>query len=251
MDENPLNGELELLNERLVAMGLNELAVVDPADCIPQRKNARYMRPELMRRLVENVKRSGTLESVPLVARVAGESGKFQIISGHHRIEAAKKAGLKAILVMVAPVQSGDELVSKQLAHNSLEGADDPVMLAELFGSIKDLELRLATGLQDQLDKMAYVSISFKAGEFRQFVMLFLPEDEGLYDEAMEKIAELVVLKHDDAVRVTSMAYYDRFAAAIRKVKGVENIKNNGVALLRLVELAEQQMMVEADGQQQ
>lgn len=239
--------ELVALNEKLKVLGMYPLALVDPKKCKPQRKNARYMKPEVFRRLVENVKRSGTLESVPLVMLVDGTEDVYEIISGHHRIEAAQKAEVKLILVMVAPTLSLDEKVSKQLAHNALEGQDDAVVLAELFSSIQDLQLRLSTGLQDQLEKLAYVGLSFKAGEFKQFTLLFLPEDAGIVDEALDGLVEGMIVKGDDAVRLTSIAHYDRFASAIRKLKMAENIKNNGVALLRLVELAEQQMMVDAE----
>lgn len=46
-------------------LGYN-LAVVSPKGLRPADKNARFMRPEVMARLIRNVERDGSLQSVPL-----------------------------------------------------------------------------------------------------------------------------------------------------------------------------------------
>lgn len=117
--------EIEALNEKLVSAGMLPLRLVSPNDCVGADLNARYMPIETMRILTENIKADGRLESVPLVYVDAKlPEGKYRIISGHHRIEAAKNAGVTQILVMVASPQDADDVVSRQLAHNALVGLD-------------------------------------------------------------------------------------------------------------------------------
>jgi hypothetical protein len=240
MDTKKSAGELlKSLNEQLKEQGLLELGLISPKECIGQPKNARYFAPEKFKQLVTNIKKGG-MESVPLVMRSLQVAGKYDVISGHHRVEAAREAGLEVILVFIADDNlSYDEIVSRQLSHNALVGLDDKTLLAELFQSIKSIECKIQTGLNDEIGKVSYESLNFKVGTWKEFTVLFLPEDEGLTDEMMEAIAASTLIKSSNAVRMVSIDYWDRFATAIRKIKKVENIKSNGTAFLRMVELAE------------
>ena len=226
---------LDKLNEMLVGMGMLRIRLVRPEDCIGQDVNARYFSADKMNQLVANVKRAGALESLPLVYE---DGEKFRIISGHHRVEASKSAGLKLILVLIADPKSDDEIVSKQLSHNELVGQDDKGLLAQLFNSIKDIEWRLSSGLDDAVAKVTYSSLSFKMGTFKEVTMLFLPPDLELYDEQMEALAETTMVKPSQEVRVISAETFKMFAKALQKVKRVENIKNNSTGVMRMIELA-------------
>jgi hypothetical protein len=228
-------------NAILKEYGLGELAITRPEDCIAQKKNARYFTPEKFQQLVNNIKRDGHLESVPLVCRT-GVDGKYSIISGHHRIDAAKEAGLAQILVLVTTPKNRDELVSKQLAHNALVGKDDAMILAELFTSIADMDLRLASGLNDEAAKLSYASLNFRIGEFKEMVLMFLPEQLEDFEAGLTRIAETSLADKHSTVHVASLAHYERFAATLRHLKKVENIKNNATAVLRMAELAELQL---------
>tara|TARA_R110002020_G_scaffold240290_3_gene453050 strand:+ start:7793 stop:8530 length:738 start_codon:yes stop_codon:yes gene_type:complete len=231
--------EIDEINEKLAEQNMLKIKLVNPKKCIGQKVNARYFPAETMHRLTSNVKNSGHLESVPLVYE---EDGKDYIISGHHRVQAAKDAGLQNILVMVAQPEDKDDIVSKQLAHNELTGIDDKTILSELFNSIKDISKKISTGLDDSISKIDYTSLNFRIGEFKEFTVLFMPEDEGYTDEVMDEIAESINIKSKAAVRLTNVKYWDRFAKAIRTIKKCENIKSNGTAFIRMVELAEQMM---------
>lgn len=234
---------LSELNGHLKKYGLTELRLVEPKLCKGQKKNARYFAPETFKLLVDNIKRDGRLESMPLCYQ---DGDVYRIISGHHRVEAAKEAGLEKILIMVINPENQDEIISKQLSHNALVGKDDEMILKELFDSIKDIEHKMSTGLSSAIDKINYTSLNFKVGEFKNFTVLFLPEDEGLYDETIELIEKSGVIGGKDTVRLTSIKYFDKFAQAIRKIKKCENIKSNGTAFMRLVDLASQ--MMESNG---
>ena len=227
--------EINKINKELEKNNMLQVKVVNPKECIGQKVNARYFPAEKMHRLTTNVKNSGHLESVPLIYE---EDNKIHIISGHHRIEAAKEAGLKKILVMVAKPEDKDDIISKQLAHNELVGVDDSTILAELFDSIKDISKRIASGLDDSVSNIQYTSLNFRIGNFKEFTVMFLPEDIDDYDNTMNEITEKMLTKSQSEIRLSSIKYYDNFAKTIRKIKKVENIKSNGVALMRLIEIA-------------
>lgn len=242
---------LSTLNKHLMGMGMLEMLLIHPNDAIPAPVNARYFLPETMRQLVDNVRNAGHLESVPLVYRKPDVEGKVFTISGHHRIEAAKAAGLAKILVLVTMVGTDEEIISKQLAHNALVGQDDPQILLELFNNIKDLQLRLQTGLSDSIQKVAYPTINFKLGATRQFVLLFVPQDAITFERGMDELEELarsIPIQASIETRVLPMELWDRFAEIMRKVKGRDNIKSNSTAFLVLLEMATKAIDIEQDG---
>jgi hypothetical protein len=240
-----LNESMELINKQLKQFGLLEIALVSPNDCLPQKVNARYFKPEIFKLLVDNVKRSGHLESAPLVYR---DADKYRIISGHHRVDAAKAAGLEQILVFITEPKSKDDIVSKQLSHNSLTGEDDNILLTQLFSSIQDIELKFATGLVSQINKISYESINFNILTSKELTFLFIPTDIETYDKLYNEICEQLVFKASNEVRLTNIDYYEKFGETLRRVKKVENIKSNGSALLKILELA-QMTLDEIEGQ--
>ena len=79
-------------------------------------KNARYMEQTDFRALVDNIKRDGELSSVPFCVKYP--DGHFTVVSGNHRVEAAKMAGLTIIPVMYVLEEdtSNDEIRAKQLS---------------------------------------------------------------------------------------------------------------------------------------
>jgi hypothetical protein len=244
------DGTLESLNDELRQLGLCEIALVEPDLCLPQDINARYMDAATMQNLIDNVQRDGRLESVPLVVRHPKREGFYSIISGHHRIEAAKKAQLAKILVMITEVPDEDSLRAKQLSHNAISGQDDEQILARLWEGIKSLEARYYAGLGDALDRVDFSALSFRAGVFKQFTVSFLPEDIDSFDKACAAVRNSSFAS-GMALRVSPIAEYEDFARAIREIKRVEDIKSNGTALSRLVELARERLseIMEAAGE--
>ncbi len=231
---------IKKLNSELGKKGLLPIEVVNPKQLKPQSKNARYMMPQKFKILVQNIADAGNLESVPLVIK---KNDTYHIVSGHHRVEAAIEANIKDIVVLLLPENTTkDEKVSKQLSHNSLSGIDDELILSELFDSIKTIELKIAAGLNDKVYKINYDALSFKVGEYKEFTVLFMPEDEQYADEVMEKIVEKTSIKSSSALRLTSINYWDKFAELIRQIKKCENVKSNGIAFLRMLEIAEKEI---------
>lgn len=215
------------------SLGLLPIAVVNPKDCIGQEKNARYFKPEIFKQLVSNIKKYGHLETVPLVYK---EGEKFRIISGHHRVEAAVEAGLEWILVFVDSPESRDVIVAKQLAHNSIEGKDDPIILAELFNSIEDINLKLETGLESEIGNIDYSAININMMSSKDIVLFFLPDDYELVEKKLDEITALSSMKPNSEVLLAPLEVYDKFIELLMKTKKCKNIKNNAIAFSTMID---------------
>lgn len=239
-----LRESLKQTNEHLSLLGLPEIEAIAPADCLGAAMNARYMTPEQMQNLAANIAKDKRLETMPLVHRDEKKPGKFRIISGHHRIEAAKKAGLTIILVMVIAVASEAEATAKQLSHNSIVGRDDEVILAKLFASLSSIDDKYYSGLQDTIASINPVALNFRAGVMAELSMAFMPEDIERVDNLTERITlEIKASGSAPAVRLASMESFTRWTDLLKKVKKLENVKNNAAAFMRVIEMAEERFV--------
>ena len=81
---------------------------------------------------------------------------KFEdrIISGHHRVEAAMKAGIvEADCLSIEGEVDEGRLTAIQLSHNSLAGEDDPEVLRQMLESLLPLEQAYAAVLDMEVPK--------------------------------------------------------------------------------------------------
>ncbi|MGA2976365.1 MAG: ParB/RepB/Spo0J family partition protein [Spirochaetia bacterium] len=232
-----ISEQIKALNEELKKANLPELALVSPGECKPADMNARYMTQDTMDALVSNLKKDGRLESVPLVFR--SPKGAIEIISGHHRIEAAKKAGIEKVLVMVTRVRSKDEAIAKQLSHNAIVGKDDQFTLQKLFDMIGEVDLKMYAGLGDTLKDIGIESLSYTPKMFSEFTIFMTEEEVEHYDEIAKRLEE-AAFRPNTHVRVVRLEDENRFRDLMAKVKTRENIKSNAVAFNRLVGIVEE-----------
>lgn len=226
-----------------------EIREVNPAQIAPAEINARFMKQQDYLRLVENLKRDGTLTSVPLVYR---EGDRLVCVSGHHRVQAAVDADLPAIPVMVITTPLSDaRRRAIQLSHNRIVGQDDPNLLLEMFTAL-DLDEKRYSGHTDddfkQLESIDIASLAVGAPELEILQILFLPED-------LE-----VVQRHLDAIKKapecrTYVAAYrdlDRVFEAVNAVRKQKDVHNAALALRVMSELAlERLAQLEAEAEQE
>jgi len=233
---------LEELNKRLEGVFPYRLELVDPREVLLLEKNARYMTNEMFQNLVDNIKRDGNLSSLPLCCRE--KDGRLRALSGNHRVQAAIKAELATVLVLVIERElTRDEEVAIQLSHNAISGKDDPVLLKTLWDEISDLEMKVYAGLDTEmvrkLESMEFDSISEARLDFKAITFLFLPEEEAKLKEVLEKVDGLF---SGDGAYLAGRGHYDRVFEAVVKAKEDYNIVNSPTALMKLVELAEERM---------
>ena len=134
-----------------------------------------------MRRLTENLRRDGALSSAPLIY---GD----RIISGHHRVEAAIKAGIVEAdcLSIEGDVDEG-RLTAIQLSHNSLAGEDDPEVLRQMLEGLMPLEQAYAAVLDMEVPKPPPLRPSIGTPDTVTVAVTFTPPDV----EEIRRVADL------------------------------------------------------------
>ena len=203
-----------------------------------QDKNARVMTPEKFERLTENIKLDKRLESLPYVMKFVNPAGseEFQIISGHHRVRTARKAGLEEMVVLV---EEGDltrsQVVSKQLAHNALTGSDDQSILQELYLEIEDIEEKIRSGITDQEIKIDNVQVKVDDLmldlEYENIHMLFLPKSFEKFEEMIDNLEE------DSKVYIADKKEWEGFKDIMQKTSKQFDVRNVSAIMVKLVEV--------------
>lgn len=202
-----------------------------------QDKNARVMDNDKFDRLAENIKRDGRLESLPLCVlkdNVAGNK-EFHIISGHHRVRASKKAGVLNIPCLVIEREmTRDEIISKQLSHNSLSGYDDLNVLKDLYDEMEDIDFKIASGVKSEDLKISDVSVQIDDVmvdlKFELINILFL-------DSQTKKLEEIIeFIDKDASIKIVDKKDFDRFAEQARKVAKRENIVNMAAIFSKMLD---------------
>ena len=229
---------LNLLNEKLGGLFPYRLEMAAPGELKLLEKNVRYMKAEQFQNLVENVKKDGNLSSLPLCYRE--KDGKLRVLSGNHRVMAARQAGVEQVLVLViGEEKEADERLAIQLSHNAIAGQDDLVILKELWESIKDVQARMYAGLDSDtlkaLEGIQFAAISEQRLRYKLTNFLFLPEELEDLDQLLKETA---VAFAGDEVYLAHLNTYDAFFELIVRIKKKCQIKNSAAAFLKLMELA-------------
>jgi len=200
--------------------------------------NPQVMQPRDMERLTENIRERGALESLPYCAQPNGV-GPIEVISGHHRVRAARQAGLTEIPVLLdTNPMTRSEIASKQIAHNQLVGSPDTRLLRELLATIETVDDLLRTGVpEDMLPTMDEESIPLgtPSAEFdwRTVIFTFLPHQLTEFEELIRQ------LDAADLVGVANVEQFDPFAKALGEFMRFRDIKAVGTAIAKLTEVAQ------------
>lgn len=208
----------------------------DIASLKEQDLNAQIMEPRKFDALTSNIKLRGMLESLPYCYQPDGE-GQIQIVSGHHRVRAAARAGIKRIPVIVdEKPMSQSTVVAKQIAANELTGSADEKLLAQLVLKINDVDDMLLSGLdsshlpQVEPEKIDINGLNAEY-QYKTVELMFLPAE-------FEKVKEFVKKSKADLVGLADDAEYQRFCDAVVRFANRHNIKNMGAAVIRLIDMA-------------
>ena len=218
-------------------------------DLREQTKNARTMDPLTFKRLVANIKDNQRLEQLPFVAAIADERGKIrdttgrairlELVSGHHRIRAARTAHLLEVFCLVdVSGMTRSQLVSKQLSHNAIAGKDDQDMLAQLFAEMDNLDDMIASAidprelrLAEELDAASLTNIQVDFSG-KVLALSFLPtqlEDYHLMLDLMPTPC--------DEIAVLPPESYDRFARVMGALGDRCQIKSPGIIFARMIDI--------------
>ena len=201
--------------------------------------NARVMTKDMMEQLSRNIKNRNYLESLPYCAET--ENG-VEIISGHHRVRAARMAGMKVIYILLDTNElSRSEIIARQLAHNSISGVDDQQMLKKLFEQIGDADLKLEAFLDPQqlsiepVDTIPNIQLS-TGMDFKSLTLLFLPNQIEQFDDIVNRLGG-----DEEGVYAINVDLFNRFKEAVSKTKDLNNIKSISMAVSRMCDIVEEQ----------
>lgn len=224
---------------------------IDPRTIQLLTVNARSMQHARFQRLVDNIKQDGYLESTPLCAIVGlyaegDEPARdtagdiiFEVLSGNHRTRAAIAAGLQTIriLAILDPVPKS-ERIAKQLAHNAIEGEDDPAVLKQLYEEL-DIDLKQYAALDDKtLASLAEVKVGTLAEanlQFQPLTFLFLPHEAERVKALVEQARKIV----PGDVYLARWGEYDRLLDTLTDVGAAHMVRNASAQLLLMLDLVE------------
>lgn len=214
----PINDQLAALSSQILPPGLI-LYYANVDDLREQDVNARSMTQRAMDQLTENVKAVGALESLPLCAKV---DGRIEIISGHHRVRAARAADVRTILVMLYEEIDHSRLRAKQLAHNSISGQDDPGLLKRIWDEIDDVTARFEAFIDPRVFDDLPEVVKFKPVDVdfdsyaKRVTFVFLASQAEDIDAAAQAV--MATLEHDK-IYLASAEHYDLWMQALRKTQ--------------------------------
>jgi hypothetical protein len=225
------------------------VAKVDVGIIREQDKNAHLMKPEMFRQLSENIKKRGGLESLPFCAF----TDKIEVVSGHHRLRAAKEAGLKEIIVLLDTTGlTRSQIAAKQLAHNAINGFDDPSMLKEIAKMITDVDDMIESYIGKdilgeplaELEKLLSPMLDF---DWKQIQFIFIPHQLKNLELFVEKTGGSF-----DFVGAAHAEQYETLMDSLQKYQNFKNVKNLGTAINAMIEAANREMeAAEYDGSEE
>jgi hypothetical protein len=213
------------------------IRVVQISELKEQEVNAHVMAPATFNRLVENIKRRGALESLPYCAQPNGE-GPVEIVSGHHRIRAARAAGLTEVTVLVdTSALTRSQIVAKQLAHNALVGTDDQDMVKRLLTTIDDPDDLIATGLPENMlgnkdDDQSLLLFTPRVDfDFKTVTFSFLPHQKQAFEDLCNTLDG-----RQDLLVACPMEQFEALLRAGTKYARIKKILSGGTAVALMIQ---------------
>jgi len=229
------------VNTTVVKMDLRELELLA--------LNARFLRHEVFTQLVENIRRDGALTSVPF-AWLNPETGKYLVLSGNHRVQAAIAAGVYEGDVMITDdAISEQQRIAIQLSHNAIAGEDDPAILVQLYEKLDEVDWRAYSGLDDQvlalLEEVQIGSLTEPQLDWQSIEIIFLPEEADRVEKAFEDAKAMV---SGDSVYAVRWSEYDRLLDGLSDTGAANDVRNQATALAALLTVYERHRLDLRDG---
>ena len=198
--------------------------------------NARILPSDEYNQLALNIKNRGRLESVPYCAKV---DGGIEVVSGHHRVKAARSAGLTHAPILVD--ESGlsrPEIIATQLAHNRLAGFDDQQTLRLLFDHLDDPALMLETGLSEEMDR-PFPEVEWEGSitphltfDWKVVTFTFLPHQLKDFEDLF------AALPSSDLVGYAERPLFEPFVKAASRYGRLKTMRSIGLIIAALTEIA-------------
>jgi hypothetical protein len=238
------------VGERLVELeGGLEIWRVDIDEAREQDVNARAMSPQVFERLSKTIESDRRMESLPFLAVV---DDHMEIVSGHHRVRAARTAGLPHYFALVDVTKlPRDRVRSKQLAHNAIQGTDEAELVARIYRAIEDVDARVETALDPAVVEKALPKVSIPQMDlgvgYRTVSVMFLPYQLDRFEAIAAKV--FTSLSKADRYWVADLEALDKVQAVLRKVSRVYDVRAMGAVFERMGRLVDEALGNEVEGE--
>lgn len=214
--------------------------------------NAQVLQPRHFDRLTSNIRNRGQVTSLPYISWPNRE-GPARICSGHHRVRAARNAGLTEIPVLVdTRPMTHSEFTAQQIAHNELHGTPDTNVLAQLVRMIDDVDDLLATGLDEKtLNKLGDVEATalgtpHAAFDWKVFTCLFLPHQMETLKDALDSID-----RKSEVLGIAPREDFEEFSKQVIEYGRMANIRSLGAVVSSIIAIARREVdLADQDGVQ-
>lgn len=208
------------------------------------KKNAHFMNDKTFRALVENIKRDGALSSVPFC--VEHTDGTMTVISGNHRVQAAKQAGLLSIPVMYVLEEntSKDWLLATQLSHNSIFGQDDAEIVKQILDEITDVAMKEYAHIsQEYLNAVNITdySVELPNNEVVPITLMFVDTQKASFDRITEQL-EIMTNEELNATTLLPLESLKRLNEVSAKIQTKYKIKSQALSICKMLEIVDNYM---------
>ena len=235
-----INAQLDQLNPLLFGSNSRlKLKYVNFDDVREQDINANVMPAGMFNALKSNVQKNAALESIPLCATREETPDRIEIVSGHHRIRAARAAGITSGVVLLYEGLTNSELRAKQLAHNSIAGNSDPEIVREIFSQIDDLGDRMESFIDPDAFASLPQAVKFDMvdvdplADAKTVTVVFLPTQIRDFQTALD-----LLTSDPDVVYTANREIFDGFKDAVHKTREQLEIVSYPTALAAMARLA-------------
>jgi hypothetical protein len=214
--------------------------------------NAQSMPKPMFDRLQTTVGRDSRLEQLPFLAWVESEvngerKGWLEIVSGHHRIRAARAAGLTEFYGLVDVTGlTRDQITAKQLAHNAIAGESDPELVARLFTSIGDVEARLEAFIDPAMLEIEVPKVSIDEIDmgipYETVIISFIPFEREYFERTVEIVEKELRGTNADAAWLAEHKAYETWQTLAYRIIDEFDIRTMSTIMKRIAELALMQL---------
>ena len=163
-----------------------EIKTINIRNILESEINPQQMKESEFKRLVNSIKKDGILTSSVLVQDL--ENGKYRCISGHHRIKAGIKAGIKAVSCFVLSDLNESTRIRLQLQHNDIHGEPDELLVEELRKSLLEEDLKLvAKGIENIIKEDE--QIEYEEPLYSYVHVCLMPESEKEFTQLLNDLS--------------------------------------------------------------
>lgn len=195
--------------------------------------NAQVMSESDFNRLVKNLKKDKVLTSSVLLMKQKDKS-KLMCISGHHRIKAAKKAGIKEIPSLIIDEVEESTRIRLQLTHNDIHGYPDESIVSIMQSKLQSDDIELINYI-DSIDNSAIEEYKLDTIEMFQYISICLKPSS--YEELIQLIGShsveaetKMLIEHEDyneMKKALTLAFKEGFKTPGRAFRKFLDIVNN------------------------